>query len=136
MVGVILADDAHSFMVMWETMALSSFFLVTVNHRIAEVRSAGYLYITMARIGAIAIQAAAQVEQTQELVAARKRGGRQTPCQPPPDKGRSTNDQIDLRSNAQTPSAIAGALYQRHRHRLLGGAGLERRRIIRSRQPH
>ena len=55
MVGVILADDAYAFMVMWETMALSSFFLVTANHRIPEVRSAGYLYITMARIGAIAI---------------------------------------------------------------------------------
>ena len=55
MVGVLLADDAYSFMVMWETMALSSFFLVTANHRIPEVRSAGYLYLTMARIGAIAI---------------------------------------------------------------------------------
>lgn len=55
MAGVILADDAYSFMVMWETMALSSFFLVTANHRIPEVRSAGYLYITMAHIGAIAI---------------------------------------------------------------------------------
>ena len=55
MAGVILADDAYAFMVMWETMALSSFFLVAANHRIAEVRSAGYLYITMARIGAIAI---------------------------------------------------------------------------------
>ncbi len=55
MVGVILADDAYAFMVMWETMALSSFFLVTANHRAPEVRSAGYLYITMARIGAIAI---------------------------------------------------------------------------------
>jgi formate hydrogenlyase subunit 3/multisubunit Na+/H+ antiporter MnhD subunit len=55
MVGVILADDAYAFMVMWETMALSSYFLVTANHRIAEVRSAGYLYITMARVGAIAI---------------------------------------------------------------------------------
>jgi len=55
MVLVILADDAYSFMVMWETMALSSFFLVTANHRIPEVRRAGYLYITMARIGAIAI---------------------------------------------------------------------------------
>jgi formate hydrogenlyase subunit 3/multisubunit Na+/H+ antiporter MnhD subunit len=55
MVGVVLADDAYAFMVMWETMALSSFFLVTTNHRIPEVRSAGYLYITMARIGAIAI---------------------------------------------------------------------------------
>lgn len=55
MVGVVLADDAYAFMVMWETMALASFFLVTANHRIPEVRGAGYLYITMARIGAIAI---------------------------------------------------------------------------------
>jgi hydrogenase-4 component B len=55
MAGVVLADDAYAFMVLWETMALSSFFLVTANHRIPEVRSAGYLYITMARIGAIAI---------------------------------------------------------------------------------
>ncbi|MEJ8827375.1 hydrogenase 4 subunit B [Variovorax humicola] len=55
MVGVVLADDAYAFMVMWETMALSSFFLVTANHRMPEVRSAGYLYITMARIGAIAV---------------------------------------------------------------------------------
>jgi hydrogenase-4 component B len=55
MAGVVLADDAYAFMVMWETMALSSFFLVTANHRVPEVRSAGYLYITMARIGAIAI---------------------------------------------------------------------------------
>jgi formate hydrogenlyase subunit 3/multisubunit Na+/H+ antiporter MnhD subunit len=55
MAGVVLADDAYAFMVMWETMALSSFFLVTANHRLPEVRSAGYLYITMARVGAIAI---------------------------------------------------------------------------------
>ncbi|WP_395701251.1 hydrogenase 4 subunit B [Aquabacterium sp.] len=55
MAGVVLADDAYGFMVMWETMALSSYFLVTANHRVAEVRSAGYLYITMARVGAIAI---------------------------------------------------------------------------------
>ncbi len=55
MVGVILADDAYAFMVMWETMALSSFFLVTANHRIAEIRRAGYLYLLMAHIGAIGI---------------------------------------------------------------------------------
>ncbi len=64
MVGVILADDAYAFMVMWETMALSSFFLVTANHRIPEVRSAGYLYITMAHIGAIAILLCFGVLQT------------------------------------------------------------------------
>lgn len=55
MAGVMLADDAYSFMVMWEVMALSSYFLVTANHRAPEVRSAGYVYITVARIGAIAI---------------------------------------------------------------------------------
>jgi hydrogenase-4 component B len=55
MLGVVLADDAYAFMVMWETMALSSYFLVTANHRIPEVRSAGYLYITMAHVGAIAV---------------------------------------------------------------------------------
>ena len=52
---VVLADDAYAFMVMWETMALSSYFLVTANHRIPEVRSAGYLYLVLAHIGAIAI---------------------------------------------------------------------------------
>jgi len=52
---VVLADDAYAFMVMWETMALSSYFLVTANHRVAEVRKAGYIYLTMAHIGAIAI---------------------------------------------------------------------------------
>jgi formate hydrogenlyase subunit 3/multisubunit Na+/H+ antiporter MnhD subunit len=52
---VILADDAYAFMVVWETMALSSYFLVTANHRVAEVRRAGYLYLTMAHIGAVGI---------------------------------------------------------------------------------
>ncbi|HEX5476275.1 MAG TPA: hydrogenase 4 subunit B [Burkholderiales bacterium] len=52
---VVLADDAYAFMVMWETMALSSFFLVTTNHRIAEIRRAGYLYLLIAHLGAIAI---------------------------------------------------------------------------------
>ena len=55
MVGVVLADDAYAFMVMWETMALSSFFLVTANHRIPEIRRAGYLYLLMAHVGAIGI---------------------------------------------------------------------------------
>jgi formate hydrogenlyase subunit 3/multisubunit Na+/H+ antiporter MnhD subunit len=55
MVLVVLADDAYAFMVMWETMALSSFFLVTANHRVAENRRAGYLYLLVAHIGAIGI---------------------------------------------------------------------------------
>ncbi|HSB99691.1 MAG TPA: proton-conducting transporter membrane subunit, partial [Burkholderiaceae bacterium] len=55
MAGVVLADDAYAFMVMWETMALSSFFLVTSNHRVPEIRRAGYLYLLIAHVGAIAI---------------------------------------------------------------------------------
>ena len=52
---VLLADDAYAFMVWWETMALASFFLVTANHRIAEIRRAGYLYLLLAHLGALAI---------------------------------------------------------------------------------
>ena len=55
MAMVVLADDAYSFMVMWETMALSSFFLVTANHRIPEIRRAGYIYLLVAHVGAIGI---------------------------------------------------------------------------------
>ena len=52
---VMVADDAYFFMVAWETMALSSFFLVTCDHDKPEIRSAGYLYLLIAHIGAIAI---------------------------------------------------------------------------------
>jgi formate hydrogenlyase subunit 3/multisubunit Na+/H+ antiporter MnhD subunit len=52
---VLLSDDAYAFMVTWETMAVSSFFLVTSDHRIAEIRRAGYLYLLVAHVGAIAI---------------------------------------------------------------------------------
>jgi hydrogenase-4 component B len=52
---VLLADDAYAFMVVWETMALSSYFLVTANHRIPEIRRAGFLYLLVAHVGAITI---------------------------------------------------------------------------------
>ena len=52
---VLLADDAYGFMVSWETMALSSYFLVTTQHRIPEIRRAGFLYLLIAHLGAIAI---------------------------------------------------------------------------------
>jgi len=55
MAFVLLADDAYAFMVAWETMALSSFFLVTSDHRNPEIRRAGYLYLLIAHVGAIAI---------------------------------------------------------------------------------
>lgn len=52
---VLLADDAYTFMVAWETMALSSYFLVTTEHRIPEIRRAGFLYLLIAHVGAIGI---------------------------------------------------------------------------------
>src|ERR1035438_4591325 len=52
---VLLADDAYAFMVAWETMALSSYFLVTTQHGIPEIRRAGFLYLLMAHLGAIAV---------------------------------------------------------------------------------
>lgn len=55
MVLVVLADDAYLFMVAWETMALSSYFLVTTQHRIPEIRRAGFLYLLIAHVGAISI---------------------------------------------------------------------------------
>ena len=52
---VLLADDAYLFMVAWETMALSSYFLVTTDHHVPDIRKAGYLYLLIAHVGAIAI---------------------------------------------------------------------------------
>ncbi len=50
---VLLADDAYAFMFAWEMMALSSYFLVTTQHRLPEIRRAGFLYLLMAHLGAI-----------------------------------------------------------------------------------
>ncbi len=55
MAAIFLADDGYFFMLAWETMALSSYFLVTSNHRDAATRSAGFLYLLIAHIGAIGI---------------------------------------------------------------------------------
>jgi formate hydrogenlyase subunit 3/multisubunit Na+/H+ antiporter MnhD subunit len=52
---VLLADDAYAFMVAWETMAVTSYFLVTTQHRLPEIRRAGFVYFLMAHVGAIAI---------------------------------------------------------------------------------
>src|SRR5262249_17345208 len=45
----------YAFMVAWETMALASFFLVITDHRLPEIRRAGFLYLLIAHVGAIAI---------------------------------------------------------------------------------
>lgn len=55
MLMVLLADDAYAFMVAWEGMALSSFFLVTTDHKHEAIRRAGYIYLLVAHLGAIAI---------------------------------------------------------------------------------
>jgi formate hydrogenlyase subunit 3/multisubunit Na+/H+ antiporter MnhD subunit len=55
MAFVLLADDAYLFMVAWETMALSSYFLVITDHQRPAIRSAGFLYLLIAHLGAIAI---------------------------------------------------------------------------------
>lgn len=55
MAVVMLANDAYLFMVAWETMALTSYFLVTSQHRIPEIRRAGFLYLLMAHLGAVCI---------------------------------------------------------------------------------
>jgi hydrogenase-4 component B len=52
---VLLADDAYSFMVGWEIMAISSYFLVVSQHRLPEIRRAGFLYFVMAHVGALCI---------------------------------------------------------------------------------
>jgi formate hydrogenlyase subunit 3/multisubunit Na+/H+ antiporter MnhD subunit len=55
MAMVLISDDAYVFMVSWEAMALSSYFLVTADHKVPEIRRAGFLYLLIAHIGALAI---------------------------------------------------------------------------------
>ena len=52
---VVLADDAYGFLAGWEVMALASCFLVTSQHRLDTIRSAGFLYLLLAHLGALAI---------------------------------------------------------------------------------
>lgn len=55
MLGVVLADDAYTFMVFWELMSLSSYFLVTFEHDREENRRAGFLYLLMAHVAGLLI---------------------------------------------------------------------------------
>lgn len=55
MVLLLIADDAYVFMVAWETMTLTATLLVIANHRIPEVRRAGFLYILISHVGALAL---------------------------------------------------------------------------------
>ena len=52
---VLLADDAFFFVIAWELMSVSSYFLVAFQHEQASNRRAAFLYLLMAVIGAISI---------------------------------------------------------------------------------
>ena len=52
---VVLADDAFSFLLSWELMSLSSWALVITDHRRAENRRAGYVYLLMASFGTLTL---------------------------------------------------------------------------------
>jgi len=55
MLMVVLADDALCFLLSWEIMAASSYFLVLFEHERLENRKAAFLYLVVAHVGAIAI---------------------------------------------------------------------------------
>jgi hydrogenase-4 component B len=55
MLMVVLADDAFLFMVAWELMSLSSYFLVAFHHEHAANRKAAFLYLLMAHVGGLMI---------------------------------------------------------------------------------
>ena len=55
MVFVTLARDAATFLVAWEIMALSGFFVVTTESGAVEVRDAGWLYLLYSHAGTLAI---------------------------------------------------------------------------------
>ncbi|HEX8949614.1 MAG TPA: hydrogenase 4 subunit B [Dissulfurispiraceae bacterium] len=55
MLLVVLADDALFFLISWEVMAASSYFLVMFEDERIENRRAAFLYMVVAHIGAIAI---------------------------------------------------------------------------------
>ena len=55
MLLVVLAADAFLFMVAWELMSLSSYFLVAFHHEQAASRRAAFLYLLMAHLGGLLI---------------------------------------------------------------------------------
>ncbi|MCL5980208.1 MAG: hydrogenase 4 subunit B [Gammaproteobacteria bacterium] len=52
---VLLADNAYTFLVAWEIMAIASYFLVVTEHEEEGSRRAGFLYLLIAHLGALAI---------------------------------------------------------------------------------
>ena len=52
---VMIASDAFSFMISWELMSVSSYFLVAYQHQNETNRSAAFIYLLMAQIGGLFI---------------------------------------------------------------------------------
>jgi hydrogenase-4 component B len=52
---VVLADDTFTFLISWEVMSLLSWALVLTHHRDAATREAGFVYLTMAGFGTMAL---------------------------------------------------------------------------------
>ncbi len=50
LVFILLARDGTSFLIAWEVMALTNFFLVTIEENDAEVRRAGWLYLLYSHV--------------------------------------------------------------------------------------
>jgi len=55
MQGVVLSDDAFTFMIFWELMSVSSYFFVTFEHEDEANRRAGYTYLIMAHVSGLLI---------------------------------------------------------------------------------
>lgn len=55
---VVTASNLITFMLSWEIMSLSSFFLVIYNYQSSENRKAGYLYFIFSHVGAMFLMAA------------------------------------------------------------------------------
>ena len=52
---VVLAADAYTFLLSWESMSLASFALVMASHRDPDNARAGYVYLLMASFGTMAL---------------------------------------------------------------------------------
>lgn len=52
---LLIADDALVFMIFWEIMSLSGYFLVVYQHQHAANRNAAFLYLLLAHVGALVI---------------------------------------------------------------------------------
>lgn len=58
MILVVTVDNAIFFLIFWELMTLSSYFLVTYSYKREQVRKAGFTYLVMTHIGTVFITSA------------------------------------------------------------------------------